>query len=179
MSAAMPGLAYRAAELRAAFDRAFAAPWRADVAARHDLIAIGIGNQACALRLADIAGLFADKKITPVPGGRRALLGIAGFRGALLPVFSLHTLLGLAGAPAPRWLVVAAAAPVALAFEAFDGHLRAAADAIMPRQAHGSMQNFAPDFVRTGAGVRPIIAVASVIAALDAAETVNHSVLQE
>ena len=65
-------------------------------------------------------------------------------RCSALPVFAARscrstacaTLLGHSGTQAPRWLVIAAAAPVALAFDAFEGHLRASADAILPQQSH-------------------------------------------
>jgi chemotaxis signal transduction protein len=166
MSIAASGLAERAAELRSTFDRAFAVPLRAEGAAKTDLIAIRVGSEPCAIRLTDIAGLFADRKITRVPSGKSALLGIAGFRGALVPAYSLGILLGLSGTQAPRWLVIATAAPVALAFDAFEGHLRASADAILPRQSHRQMHGFAPSFIRAGALVRPVIDLASVVAAL-------------
>jgi chemotaxis signal transduction protein len=177
MTAASSRLAGRAAELRSAFDRAFATALRGDAVSKADLIAIRVGGEACAIRLSEVAGLFADRKITPVSGSKAALLGIAGFRGALLPVYSLAALLrgsasialtprARAATPALRWLVVAAAAPLALAFDAFEGHLRVAADAIRPRQANQSAQQFAADFIRTGDIVRPVIALSSAIAAL-------------
>jgi chemotaxis signal transduction protein len=171
MTAAAPGLAERAAALRSAFDRAFSAPLRPDGAAKQDLIAIRAGDEACAVRLAEIAGLFVDRKITPVPGGQAALVGIAGFRGALVPVYNLRHLLGIPGTQTPRWLVIAAAAPMALAFDAFEGHLRASADDIVPRQSGGQGQSFAPNLIRTPTLMRPIIDLACVVAALGAAQT--------
>jgi chemotaxis signal transduction protein len=177
MTVASSRLAGRAAELRSTFDRAFATAQRADAVIKTDLIAIRVGSEACAIRLSEVAGLFADRKITPVPGSKAALIGIAGFRGALLPVYSLAALLrgsasiattprARAATPAPRWLVVASAAPLALAFDAFEGHLQAAADTIRPRHAHEQAHQFATEFIRTGEIVRPVIAISSVIAAL-------------
>ncbi len=72
-------LTERAAELRSAFDRGFAAPLRVDTAAKQELLAIRVGAEPYVVRLSEISGLFADKKITRVPGGAAALLGIAGF----------------------------------------------------------------------------------------------------
>lgn len=164
----LPRLAERAAELRTDFDRAFAAPSRADVARKLDLLAIGVGAESCAVRLSEITGLFADRKITFVPGSNPALLGIAGFRGVVLPVYNLRTLLGHSAAQTPRWLLIAAAAPVALAFDAFEGHLRAAADAILSQQSDAKMRDYAREFLRTTDTVRSVLHLPSVIEAFGA-----------
>ena len=79
-------------------------------------------------------GCSAGKKITRVPGSH-ATCGIAGFRGASLPVYDLQACSAIRARQTPRWLVIAAAAPVALAFEAFEGHLRVSPDAIVPQQS--------------------------------------------
>ena len=97
MTAAGSGLAERAEEMRADFDRGFAAARRVDIAAKHDLIAIRVGTEPFAIRLTEVSGLFADRKITRVPGSHNALLGIAGFRGALVPVYGLRALLRQSG----------------------------------------------------------------------------------
>lgn len=170
---ATPQLAGRAVALRDAFDRVFATPVRADVAVAADLIAIRVGGEPCAIRLAEIAGLFADRKITPVPCGHPALVGLGGFRGALLPAYSLRILLGVSGTQPERWLVIAAATSVAFTFEAFEAHLRASADAIVPRQTSGPMQGFARAFMRSGEVVRPVLDLNAVIATLDGAPAPN------
>jgi purine-binding chemotaxis protein CheW len=166
MSASPSQVTERAAQLREAFDRAFAEPARLDRAAEQDLLAIRVGTQACALRLSDISGVFADRKITRVAGSSATLLGIAGFRGVIVPVYSLPALLDQTGSATLRWLVMAAAAPVALAFDAFEGRLRVAPDAILPQLSRAQMANFAREFVRTSTAVRPIIHLPSVLAAL-------------
>ncbi len=168
MSGAATGLAQRAADLRAAFDRGFAEPVRSEAAAHHDLLTIRVGAEPYAIKLAEIVGLFAGRTPTPVPGGSAALIGIAGFRGMLVPVYSLRTLLGHAGTGASRWLVIAAAAPVALAFDAFEAHARVPVDAVAPRQSHDDTRAYAAEFIRTAAVVRPILHLPSIIDALDA-----------
>ena len=165
MNVTAPDLARRAAAMRLAFDRTFAAPVRIATAIHHDLLAVRLGADPYALRLAEVGGLFADRKITRVPGSAAALLGIAGFRGALMPVYSLRTLLGSNSTQMPRWLLVAAHAPLALAFDSFDGHLRVTADTIHPDQQKQA-RRFVPEFVRVGDLVRPIIHLPSVVAAL-------------
>ena len=167
MSEAAPGIGERAAALRLTFDRSFAEPLRLASETVEDLLAIRIGTQAYALRLAEVAGLFADRKVTPVPGGDAALIGIAGFRGAIVPVYGLHTLLGIASGPRRcRWLVIAAAAPVALAFETFDAQLGVPPDAILPAQAGGETQSCVREFVPTPKCSSPVIHLPSVLDAI-------------
>jgi purine-binding chemotaxis protein CheW len=156
----------RAEELRLAFDRTFAELPSIDTAMKEDLLAIRLGAAAYALRLSEIGGVFADKKITRVPAPNPALLGIASFRGAIMPVYDLHMLLGFPPGAAIRWLVTISIAPVALAFESFEGHLRIAHDAIAPQGAGDGVRNHVREFVRTASDVRAVIDLASVIATI-------------
>jgi chemotaxis signal transduction protein len=160
------GLGGRAAALRAAFDRSFAEPAGAEATAQENLLSIRVGPQACAVRLSDVAGLFAGKPVTRLPSEAPALLGIAGFRGTIMPVYDLGMLLGQPRAESARWLVVAAAAPVALAFDSFDGHLRVAADVIVPRQAGDSADRHVREFLRVPDLVLPIVHLPSVLDAV-------------
>lgn len=118
-------LEQRAQQLREAFDRAFAAPLTDGVEVCTDFLAVRIGGDPYALRLSELSGLSADKKIVPIPSGAAALLGLAGFRGAVTPVFDLARLLGYPTTRAPRWIVLAGErAQVGLAFETFEAHVR-------------------------------------------------------
>ncbi len=171
MSDAVSNITERAAELRHAFDRAFAQPIRLDMVAREDLLGIRVGEQPYAIRLSEIAGLHAGKKVTRVPGGNAALCGIAGFRGALLPVYDLHVLLGHCGGQTPRWLVVASAAPVALAFASFETQLRVARDEIVPQSARPEMPGHVREIVRTQNFIGPILHLPSVLEAIETSRT--------
>src|SRR5215218_10100104 len=84
----------RAAELREAFDRSFAQLATSEADVVESLLGIRIGTDPYGLRLGELSGLFADKKITRLPSPVSELLGIAGFRGAVLPVYDLGMLLG-------------------------------------------------------------------------------------
>jgi purine-binding chemotaxis protein CheW len=159
-------IADRAARLRDAFDRSFAEPRAADARLGEDLLAIRIAAEPHALRLSEIAGVFADRRITPLPGGFPALLGIAGFRGAIVPVYDLPALLGHRPGAALRWLAMAAAAPVAFAFAVLDGHLRVAPDAIIGHDDGEHQRRHVRFFARTAGLVRPIIHLPSVLDAI-------------
>jgi len=119
----------KAIELRQAFDQSFAAA-PPDAAARfEDLLAIRVGPDPYAIRLSEVSGLFAGKCVTRMPNAVAEFLGIAGFRGTVVPVYDLRRLLGYVAQDVPRWLLMAAAAPVALAFDLFEGHLRVSHEA--------------------------------------------------
>jgi chemotaxis signal transduction protein len=166
MSELASAVSGRAAELRLAFDQSFADPVGLDTATTQALLAIRVGAEPYAMRLSEIAGLFAGRKITHVPCRDAALLGIAGFRGAIVPVYSLAVLLGHSSAPTPRWLVIAAAAPVAVAFESFEGQLLVSADAILVAQSRGEMRGCVREFVRTQKFSGPIMHLPSVLDAI-------------
>jgi chemotaxis signal transduction protein len=154
----------RAAELRLAFDRSFATAPSVDTAPKHDLLAIRVNTTAYALRLSEVGGVFTNRRITRVPASSPILLGIASFRGAVMPVYDLHTLLGFAPAASVPWLTTAAAAPIALAFETLEGHLRIAGDSLASQDRGTGTRNHVREFTRTTSDVRAIIDLASVIA---------------
>lgn len=171
MSIAAPHVSARAADLRREFDRAFAEPVRRDGTPKEDLLAIRAGEQVYAIRLSEIAGLHARKKITRVPGSHAALCGIAGFRGALLPVYDLPVLLGHSRVETPRWLVIAQSAPVALAFDAFDGHLRASREEIVACSARPDVPQHVREHLRMTNFIGPILHLSSIIDAIKALAT--------
>jgi purine-binding chemotaxis protein CheW len=154
----------RAEQLRQEFDLSFTRPTLAADEGREMLLAIRFTTTAAALRLGDISALVANKAITPVPAASGALLGLAAFRGAILPVFDLQNLVLHARSVASRFLVVAASAPLAFAFEGFEGQVAAASSNIVAR--HGEGHAFANDLVTAGTQVRPIIHLPSVIEAI-------------
>ena len=121
-SAAAPLSATAAARMRAEFDRGFALSPPVAGDAQEGYLAIRVGGDPCALRLADLLGVYVDRKVVPLPSSVPTLLGIASFRGALIPVHDLRLLLGYPARAGARWLVrVRAAAPVGLAFDALEG----------------------------------------------------------
>jgi chemotaxis signal transduction protein len=120
----------RAAALASEFDETFARLPAPAEAGRIELLWIRIGADRHAIRLSQIAGLYVDRPITRVPGPLAELCGVVSLRGSLLPVYDLRPFFGHAPGPPPRWLVVAADAPVGLAFEQLDGHAVVAENSI-------------------------------------------------
>lgn len=132
----------RVAELRRAFDDAFARPARTRADAGERLLLVRAGAQHLALPVAALAGVERGVPVVALPGAPRALRGIAGVHGRLLPVFALAGLIG-AGNEAGDWLaVIAADPPVAVSFDELAGLVEVAAlepaGPAAPRHARGT-----------------------------------------
>jgi chemotaxis signal transduction protein len=122
-----------AGNLRHTFDRSFAEAARREATVLESFLAIRVGGHPYALRLTEIAGLHAGHRIVAVPSRAPELLGIAGFRGSLVPVYGLRLLFGYPAGDSPRWLVlVGRREPLALAFDHFDGLVRVQREQIAP-----------------------------------------------
>ena len=157
-------LSERATELRQAFDRSFAEPILADERKVVDFITLRIAGDPYAVRMADVAGLFNNVKITPVPGPLREMRGIAGFRGTLTPVYDLAALLGYPPSSA-CWIVLANAGALGLAFDAFEGHFRIDPSAIAVQQNASAPQHVREIASHAGAAW-PVVDIPSVVAAI-------------
>lgn len=167
MNGSVASLTERAAAMRDAFDRSFAETRLPNPPSAEDLLAIRIGTEPYALRLSEIAALHPLRRITPLPGSIPALRGLAGFRGAIVPVYDLATLLGHPPAEAIRWLATAASEPVAFAITAVDCHLRVARDAVIPNETGEQPYRYVREFARTTEGVaHPIVDLPSIIDAI-------------
>ena len=160
----------RAQELRKAFDRSFAQAPRTELAQLESLLAIRLGEDPYAVRLAHLAGLFADKAVTRLPSADPGFLGIAAFRGTLVPVYDLCVLLGYPGCTAPRWLMIANTNRVALAFNALDGNLRLPSECIAAQENPAFARPHVHELVRMTAPhtpLRALIDLKSVVASIE------------
>src|ERR1019366_8843948 len=90
-----PGLG----EVRPAFDRSFSAPPPSRAAETQSLIVIRLAGETLVLRAGDITGIARRRRLVPLPSRTPELLGLAGIRGALVPVFNLAADPGLAAPP--------------------------------------------------------------------------------
>jgi purine-binding chemotaxis protein CheW len=147
----------RALELREAFDRAFADPPPAPGAGSEAMLAVRVGGQPYAIRLAEIGGLATDRPIVPVPSAIPELRGVAGIKGALVPVYSLAACLGCEQAE-PRWLVLCRGEePLAFALGELEGTLQvASADLVAPEAGAGASRHVS-QVLRSTAGFRGVL----------------------
>lgn len=114
-----------------------------------DALAFTIGAQPCLLELAWVRQVQRLRDLVPLPLAAPHLLGLAPWRGRMLPVLHLAPLLGLPGdAPAPRQLLVLGhdAAVAALAITDLEA-LQALQPADTERRA-GPLEGLRPDIVR-------------------------------
>ncbi|BCJ92243.1 hypothetical protein IZ6_29780 [Terrihabitans soli] len=154
----------RAAEMRAEFDRIFADESRVETALYCDVVIVEAGAQLCAIRLSELSGIVAGKTIVPVPGASVALRGVAGIRGAILPVYDLAVLIGRPPAASPRWLAVAASASLALSFDRFERQLRIEESCFLasaPQSAHRG------GVVRSDAYSGPVLDLGAILKDID------------
>jgi chemotaxis signal transduction protein len=120
--------------------------------------------------LSEIAGLYVDVKIVPVPGPTKQMLGIVSLRGKMAPVYDLAALLHYPPAASPRWLLVAGGAqPVGFAFETFEAHLQVSQASLAVAagedrgEGNGASRRHVRGAVRAAEVLRPMIHVASVV----------------
>jgi chemotaxis signal transduction protein len=158
----------KAAELRRAFDLAFAEPHHTGSEQLEDLLSIRVGGDPYAIRLMDLAAIVSRRPIVPLPAAASALLGLAGIHGAVVPVFDLAALLEHApSAEAPRWMaLVGKEEPIALAFADLEAYLRLPRSAIHAEASAGKTKRYVSQVARTEADARFVIDVPSLVATI-------------
>ena len=158
-----PSTHLRADELKRTFDQGFAQVPALSSKNHINLLAISLAGTPYALELKDIAGLYANKKVTRIPARTPGLLGIAGFRGAILPIYDLAALVGLPASEKVRWFAIVAGAELAVAFDTFDGHVSVPADAIVPNESQDGNRRHFSHLLRSSGGLRAVVNLSSVL----------------
>jgi purine-binding chemotaxis protein CheW len=162
-------LAVKLAALRREFDDSFATPPSERAEESEQLLLIRSGGESLALKIGELAGLVKDRTILPLPETPPELLGIAGIRGRLVPVYSLARLLGGSPQDNERWLVLCEAGGLTgLTFSAFEGYAKVSRADLSPNQEHGSARGA---LVRIGAESRGVVSVGAVVAVIRARAT--------
>lgn len=171
MSRADTPLSETVLALRREFDLAFARAPRTTTERLEGLLALRIDGDPYAVRVSEIDGLHVDRRIMALPSPVAELLGVAGFRGQIAPVYDLAALLGYARVASPRWLLQLhsrANEPLALAFDTFEMHFSVSPEQLvsspgaLPSQG-GTTRAHLFDAVRGDAVVRPIIPLRSLL----------------
>jgi hypothetical protein len=183
------GLGLTAEGLRRAFDASFAAPHLPRRETSEAFLALTLGTSAYALRAREVLGLVVARKIIPIGSPITEMLGLAGIRGNLVPVYSLAALLGYSREEGGvRWFVLCQSAhPVALAFANFNGYTEqrsgrlfagdepAAGAAPAPPDAgedrpgsDGRARPYVQEIVRDESGVREVIGIGPLVSAIAA-----------
>ncbi|HVY18717.1 MAG TPA: chemotaxis protein CheW [Bauldia sp.] len=150
--------------LRAEFDRAFAEAPTGAHAEQVDLLAVRLGGDPFAIRLSDTSGLYSDRRLTPVPSAHREFRGMAGVRGALVPVYDLAAAMGYPPGNTLRWLVIAREALVGFAFDQFDGQLRIDRTAVLAHES--TSREHVHEVARSADVSYPIVHLPSLIAVI-------------
>ena len=164
----IPAVESKAAELRQAFDLSFALPPPQELVEVEDLLTIRVAGDPYAIRLRDIAGMVAGCKVVPVPAVTPDLLGLAGIRGGVVPVFGLASILGYGPAPgSPRWMILCGAEePIALAFSDFEGYLRLPKSSLHADENLRTTRQYVKQVASTEGGARAVIGIPLVVAAI-------------
>jgi chemotaxis signal transduction protein len=156
-----------AAQLRRAFDDAFARPLVSETQAREDLLLIRADGHELVLRTAEIAGIQPCPPPTSLPSMHPALCGLVGVRGTLVAVYAIATLLG-SSAPTKGggWIVLCRDdRSAALSFDELVGH------ASVPREAiHAALASEGGELVDVDGVHRAVLSVPALLARIRGTE---------
>jgi chemotaxis signal transduction protein len=151
------------AALRGSFDGAFALPPPAAAEPPVRLLALRIGTERLAVRVAEIDAFEKARKVVALPGASRALAGLMGLRGAVVPVYRLSALLGHPAALSEPWLVRCGGDdPVGLLFPEFEGQVQVARSAIVSAAA-GNGGRYVQDYVTAAGHTRGILTLSAIV----------------
>lgn len=141
--------------LRRQFDESFAAPEAERGDEGLQLLAVRAGGQAFALRLSDLTGVAAGRRVVPLPGDASRVLGLVGIRGQLVPVLDLAGILGLPAGEEPGWVaLVGSSPPVGLALDRVDAFARCDHADVLPATGGNPLVQAA---VRVGGALLPLL----------------------
>ena len=158
----------RLEQLKQSFDQSFAEAPQAEPEPVESFLSIRVASHAYAVRLSETSGLYVDRKVVGLPSRATELLGMAGFRGTVIPVFDLATCLGyVPSGEVGRWmLLVGKNEVIGLAFQEFDGHRRIAPHDLAHQEAGEATRQHVRDVVVVEGMIRPVINLVAVIQAL-------------
>jgi chemotaxis signal transduction protein len=154
------------ADLRNAFDRSYSLPPSSPGTEQvENLLAIRLAGNPYAIRVAEITGLANNRKTVAIPSPIPELLGVAGIRGGLVPIYSLAALLGYTRDVAPaRWLALCGNQdPVGLGFSELEGYLRVPAAQVYAASQENVTRGHVKDVARVDSLVRAVVSIPSLV----------------
>jgi chemotaxis signal transduction protein len=128
-------------------------------------LAIRVSGDPYAIRVRELTGLLANRRVVPLPSRRPELLGVAGVRGALVSVYGLSSILGYGtGAVATKWLAMCGRAQlVALAFDELEGFLRLPQRTLFRVDSADTSRPHLAEAVRVGPTTRRVVDTPSIL----------------
>jgi chemotaxis signal transduction protein len=169
VSEATRGPGVSADELRRAFDLGFATPPADGGESEEPFLALTMGKDAYAVRVREIAGFAAARKIVALASPIPEMLGLAGLRGTLMAVYSLARLFGYEDSNSRlRWFIVCGGAdPLALAFADFDGYIEVPRSELRAASERDPGRLHTREVLLAGGVARGVIGVTSLVRAIE------------
>lgn len=154
----------RLADMQRSFDQSFARALVGEAESLERMIMIRLAGEPFLIRADQITGLVKAKRIVPLPSRIPELLGLAGIRGTLLPVFDLTAFFEpRARGSTPAWLALAGRdLPIALAFDEFEGQVELARASLYADES-GMPRRHVQLLARIGSSVQPVIDIPSIL----------------
>lgn len=159
-------IAQTVSELRNTFDRSYSLPPSSPGTEQiENMLAVRLSGNPYAIRVSEITGLASDKKTVAVPSPIPELLGVAGIRGSLIPIYSLAALLGYTRDMGPaRWLALYGTADeVGLGFSDMEGYIQVPVAQVYAASPENMTHEYVKDVARVSALVRPVISITSLV----------------
>ena len=153
-------------ELRDAFDQSYAIPAAIQEAEQmENLLSIRVAGHPYAIRVSEISGVVNNRKTVALPSRVPELLGVAGIRGGLVPVYSLAALLGYSqDAGSTRWLAMCGSEePVSLAFSEFEGYLRVPLTQLCAAEQKDAARAHVKHVLRAVGMVRAVVSIPNLL----------------
>lgn len=155
------------ARMRLAFDRDFESVRASAVEETEPYVVVRVGGERVALRVAALSSIEVGARVMPVPLDLPVLMGLAGVRSVLVPVYRLATLIGVATSGETQQVIAVcrAPSPVGLALDGLVGQVEAPRSARQP--AGPAARKHVAELLQTEDGFQPIVDVSSVILELE------------
>lgn len=153
-------------ELRNTFDRSYSLPPSSPGTEQiENMLAVRLSGNPYAIRVTEITGLASDKKTVAIPSPIAELLGVAGIRGSLIPIYSLAALLGYTRDMGPaRWLALCGTGDeIGLGFSDLEGYIRVPVAQVYAAGQENMTREYVQDVARVGGMVRPVISITSLV----------------